>query len=343
MSNPPAFACVEVERKPMEPKAEEVVVLKATTKRKREENSVPAPAKKIAEILNGFECPVCYEYPRAGPLHGCDQGHLLCQSCVKRVKACPVCKSPNLKCRNVFAEKIVEAALHDVPMPCKFGCSYIRNFDTIHEHEKLCNRRIVPCPWAQCAWRGPALDLVKHGKQKQCFSIALDKFWHQSTNTTVPTFTNHVGDFPHNLNVYAGKKLTSHWRPVLCAAKKFSHFWVFAHVRHSAGNWHFVVSALASQEYCDRLTFKLTIRAPPQHTLCTTFSFEGKVGSFERSEQELMNGGHMLALPDEMIKPLKDPNSNSLLSYDIEIREDDRLQQDLHQHQTSITEMTITA
>ena len=101
--------------------------------------------KPMISIPSSLEChcPVCFEVPRpgAGPIYGCRNGHLLCQSCIEKIKKCPTCREKDIRCRNLFAEHYIETHFRDVPFKCKFdGCSMILPMtdNQLTEHEQYC-------------------------------------------------------------------------------------------------------------------------------------------------------------------------------------------------------------
>ena len=102
-------------------------------------------------IKTSLECPVCLEIPRpgAGHIYGCRNGHLICQGCVDKIKKCPICREEDVGCRNLFAERYIEAEFKDVPFKCKFvGCTMKLPMTDgeLTKHEKYCSHREVFCP-----------------------------------------------------------------------------------------------------------------------------------------------------------------------------------------------------
>ena len=55
-----------------------------------------------------LECPVCFNLPRPGPIYGCRNGHHVCQKCQKSIKNCPICRDPDVKCRQIILEKMLK-------------------------------------------------------------------------------------------------------------------------------------------------------------------------------------------------------------------------------------------
>ena len=88
-------------------------------------------------IHDVLECVICLEVPRKEPIYQCENGHLLCVLCNKRVVDCPLCK---VELRNIRA-LAVEKILQKCPRPCKFqetGCKTQMRQLSLIEHEKLC-------------------------------------------------------------------------------------------------------------------------------------------------------------------------------------------------------------
>jgi hypothetical protein len=86
----------------------------STNKERKKVNDEPDenPEKKfrketIDKLREQLECPVCREVPRRGPIFGCCNGHLVCRKCQPKLQTCPICRSPDVRCRNRFAENFV--------------------------------------------------------------------------------------------------------------------------------------------------------------------------------------------------------------------------------------------
>ena len=91
--------------------------------------------KSIQDIL---ECIICLDLPRKNPIYQCDNGHLLCLNCHKKVTECPLCKLDLRKNRALAVEKILQKC----PRACKFqdnGCSVLMQQVSLEEHEINCN------------------------------------------------------------------------------------------------------------------------------------------------------------------------------------------------------------
>ena len=110
-------------------------------------NNGTSPKNTRAAMKTSLECPVCLEMPRVGTglaIYGCRNGHLLCQGCVDKVQECPICREKEIHCRNLFAERYIEAEFKDVPFKCKYlGCSVQLPMtdNDLTKHEKFCPHR----------------------------------------------------------------------------------------------------------------------------------------------------------------------------------------------------------
>ena len=66
----------------------------------------------VEELRRSLECPVCLITPKVGPLYQCDNGHILCPDCYKKVVECPQCKKGifhfTKPIRSLFAEQQLE-------------------------------------------------------------------------------------------------------------------------------------------------------------------------------------------------------------------------------------------
>ena len=80
---------------------------KVTDESESDQNPSKKMKEKMDKCLESMECPVCMEVPRSAPIYQCRNGHLLCKKCQPKVQACPICRSPDVGCRNGMAESLV--------------------------------------------------------------------------------------------------------------------------------------------------------------------------------------------------------------------------------------------
>ena len=58
-----------------------------------------------------IECPVCLEVPKCIPIYRCDNGHIFCKECKKKLTRCPQCRIRLEGKRCLISEKIVREFL----------------------------------------------------------------------------------------------------------------------------------------------------------------------------------------------------------------------------------------
>jgi len=253
---------------------------------------------------------------------------------------------------------MVEVALKDVPIPCKFaGCEVKNVLEEISEHEKLCPFRIVACPSfhrGACDWHGPLNEMVKHIKDKKCVQVVFDQKWHAMRRRAdqngpeaeivteeskyVPTFTSTLGDFADGISVFNRSNVVTHWKPIVLLAKKLLNLWCYAVVqRNSDGQWMIVVRAMLPQQFCDKIRCKITVKSPDSEM--PNFAFEGKVSSYEMSRERVIESGQYLLLTDNLIRHFKKPNQNTLFSYKVEVETDSELEREMYKLLTTSTDI----
>ena len=60
------------------------------------------------EIIDSLvECPICAE-ERPKKFLGCRNGHIWCEPCGSKLYNCPFCRSTDVRCRNLIAERLIE-------------------------------------------------------------------------------------------------------------------------------------------------------------------------------------------------------------------------------------------
>ncbi len=89
----------------------------------RIEKRVRLEVTKLADLM---ECPVCLDFPRSAPIFSCRNGHLICAKCQPKLDCCPICRSPDVSCRNGFAEKFVSTPSKIIILAFSLNLSFIR-------------------------------------------------------------------------------------------------------------------------------------------------------------------------------------------------------------------------
>lgn len=93
------------------------------------------------ELVNLFECPVCFDYALP-PILQCQSGHIVCSQCRQKLSSCPTCRGPLGNIRNLGMEKVADTIL----FPCKYqtnGCQLNLMHKHKLEHEDGCDFRPV--------------------------------------------------------------------------------------------------------------------------------------------------------------------------------------------------------
>ena len=57
------------------------------------------------DLVNLFECPVCFDYALP-PILQCQSGHIVCSQCRQKLSSCPTCRGPLGKRIDVFSSSL---------------------------------------------------------------------------------------------------------------------------------------------------------------------------------------------------------------------------------------------
>ena len=101
----------------------------------------PNPTNQHQDLVNLFECPVCFDFALP-PILQCQLGHIVCSQCRQKLSSCPTCRGPLGNIRNLGMEKVADTIL----FPCKYqtnGCQLNLTHKLKLEHEESCDFRPV--------------------------------------------------------------------------------------------------------------------------------------------------------------------------------------------------------
>ena len=105
------------------------------------ENVLTIRADNNDALMSVFECPICFDHV-CSPFRQCSNGHLVCDSCLKKVKNCPVCRVAfgSIEIRALKLERIAEAVgAHFKCGTCpEAQASTLRTLGELTEHKKTC-------------------------------------------------------------------------------------------------------------------------------------------------------------------------------------------------------------
>lgn len=116
------------------------------------------------DMKSFFECPICTDFA-VPPIYQCQNGHLVCHSCITKINSCPTCRVsiPDPPIRNLQLDRLANT----FPFPCKYnfnGCQWKSFWFKKQEHEDSCKfiSCSCPCPGTACKWTGLLVDVLQH-------------------------------------------------------------------------------------------------------------------------------------------------------------------------------------
>lgn len=120
------------------------------------------PQTKIdKDILSLLECPVCTEV-MLNTIYQCKAGHSFCETCIKQLSSCPICKKELTNTCN-YALMTLSAQLYH---PCRNkerGCLFEDFPDKLRKHEATCYRYECPLKLSNsCNFNGDRDELLAH-------------------------------------------------------------------------------------------------------------------------------------------------------------------------------------
>ena len=151
-----------------------------------EENPEECDANSLeSELDTWMNCPVCYEFI-SPPFMGCQNGHIVCNNCIPKVKKCPTCRrSSKFDCRQLVVENIAMKK----NWPCNMahqGCKHVMKIDKFKEHALKCKFVATQCcPFGQCSAEilmHPS-DFIKH--MQDAHEMPVEKITTSLENTTI--------------------------------------------------------------------------------------------------------------------------------------------------------------
>ncbi len=125
-----------------------------------------------------LRCSVCVSFLRL-PVVSCQNGHLFCESCVKREKLCPVCRVLIAREGGLARALFVERQMANTMVYCVYrfpetpdakqeewlpdpeGCQEQLRLSSREEHHAVCPLRFVNCPYCKHRCRLNKLDAHK--------------------------------------------------------------------------------------------------------------------------------------------------------------------------------------
>ena len=115
----------------------------------------PAKRRRQNDVVDNLksilECPVCYKTPKKTKTLGvCTNGHIICDECLPKVSACPVCRAKFQKQYQTILQKVLSA----LPEMCpnnEHGCQEtFHDENELNRHEDKCEFRMIECIHRAC-------------------------------------------------------------------------------------------------------------------------------------------------------------------------------------------------
>lgn len=239
---------------------------------------------------------------------------------------CPLCRCPEVRQSNAFAERVWKMAVNGIALDCSnkaLGCTTSAEVTSLAAHESRCDFREVNCPAhhrgdAPCAWRGPLTQLMTHLATAKCVNVV------ESDLLDDVPFVMFVGDV--NASVF-DRAFTAHWRPTMFLNTRFRrHYVCMIFVRGGDGRWIFHLRSFSSED--ENVTATVTFYKSPgpngdpgPGNSVPQFRFVCKVAPQDISNQEVITRGHFICLFDEQLKLLR--HERTLFAWQVIIRDKD--------------------
>ena len=132
----------------------------------------------LGKLKENVECPVCLEIPRSGPVFACPNGHFVCRKC--KTGSCPTCRVEMGNGKSLLAVTVIENIEHK----CRFvECEELFALDKLDAHEKICQHRIVKCPYSKCEVEIAMSKLLDHLGLLTCCDNSKPKVIETSSKT----------------------------------------------------------------------------------------------------------------------------------------------------------------
>ena len=278
-----------------------------------------ARMKKLADTMC---CPVCMDVPRPQTIIiTCRNGHALDQDCRQHPgDPCVTCRDP-IMTRNQFAERLIQVALADYIVNCKFttsGCGHSNVLGTIALHEEVCPYRDLRCPVGQqmelCDWTGPAAGFPKHLRRSACMQVCRseDLF-----------FESYVCDYVgqnSTVSVFAKDEITQ-WTPTLFVSKRALPFIVYMTLhRAPAGVWMAIFRTASPKHITNSIRVQAEFYGANATTRdsAPTFSYVGPVAHHSHSHSQALDMGRVATALDPVILRMKYTPQRRLFHYRVQ-------------------------
>ena len=309
--------------------------------------SIGEDTRRILELREFMECPVCLSYPRRTPafhkeklVYSCKNSHIVCGPCheeilkhtdakpvtstgeedIKSQAKCPTCRDEDLS-PSMIASKILEKLMVRKRMHCKnvmYGCDTYIPWEIMWYHETSCEYREITCfskHGKSCSWVGPLPILLSHMQERGCAQ-------------TLKNVEGNEFRFASSLVNYSGlgssvffSDTTVCWTPTILVSDKVCKHLIYVTIkRHITGEWYIIIRSVSPPHVREQITYDLKIfqnNSSGRQAKCT---WKGSPVSHDTSDQEVFDSGEYLTLNDGQLRKLS--TLQCIFEYEIELKID---------------------
>jgi hypothetical protein len=134
----------------------------------------------VEQLKTALRCPCCLKKPQpvTASVGMCNNGHMTCESCAKKIitrppAVCPVCREPsfNVARGHCLAVSVLEILTAFLLYSCRYSsCTVQLNGPAILQHQQQCPYKPVRCPSLDCSYRGP-IGMFMDGFHDSCITV----------------------------------------------------------------------------------------------------------------------------------------------------------------------------
>ena len=264
-------------------------------------------------MLECMECPVCQDLPRdifKEPVYNCENGHVVCNSCLKNMRLmhgcrfnCPSCRIVWRGARNSVVTKALKRLYRRRMVKCKNrNCSEQGYLSALQAgHELYCLHKNVKCPgkfYNNCSFSGSLKNLVDHLKIKKCVQIAtIESVGPPEENLDALEFRGKFMSTPTNVFTQG---LTQTVKPILLMHRSINRAFIWLLIeRKASGHWHYTAWSLLNEDALKNVAISIFIGSPAKRSFGCHFNV---MSALDHPKQEALNRGECELKFDEQLR-----------------------------------------
>jgi len=270
--------------------------------------------KKRGQSSSFLSCVLCKVTPLVGPLYGCGQGHVVCNSCQEKggvLLSCPKCHDQDIGHRLNVAESLLKKEIEkNTLVECRYkvsGCELTVSKKKLFNHEQVCLFQTVKCPKALfssgCSYYGPLCTIQEHGRNKHGL--------HQGvTEIERGVISSKMFD-KNDVETCCSDKNNARFQPLELSLAENAIFYCYFERIAGRRLWFFFVRMYGSEDTANKYTASIGLgpaNLDKQEREQATVKYTGKVAHYAMSKDEVRKGGLVLSVADEVILSFKKDN-----------------------------------